>query len=192
MTTTTITDNGASIKLTIGTQVRSITKSQIVEVDVIKTNILKIDIRMGALYNIYIPFADVTSPATASPEALRDTIISYLATATSTGNGTINVATEAKQNAEIEALAAMRTELLNMKGLLIGLDDKILAEPLLVDEGGINIVYKGYAVVGTSISDSAWAIQKIERQGDINITKWANGNKKLENRWDVREELKYS
>ncbi|MBA2613348.1 MAG: hypothetical protein H0U95_15375 [Bacteroidetes bacterium] len=184
---TSITDNGASIKLTIGALVRNIIKSQIVEVAVIKTNIIKIDIRMGALYNIYIPFSDVINPITANPEALRDAIIAFLPTVTGIAGG----ATEAKQALEIEVLNAMKTELLNMKGLLIGMDYKILDEPLLIDEGGVKVIYKGYAVIGTLISDATWAIQKIERQGEINITSWANGNKNFENLWEQREALTY-
>ncbi|MBL7932315.1 MAG: hypothetical protein JNL60_10450, partial [Bacteroidia bacterium] len=74
MPATTITDNGASLKLTIGTQIRNITKSQIIEVSVIKTNIIKIDIGQGALHNIFIPYTDVTSPVTANAAALRDKI----------------------------------------------------------------------------------------------------------------------
>ncbi len=188
---TTITDNGASIKLTIGAQIRNIAKSQIVEIAVIKTNIIKIDIRMGALYNIYIPFANVTSPITANAEALRDAINNLLPSTSGGGAGLVGAATETKQNQEIQLLGGINTELQNVKGVLNSMNDQTLNEPLLVDDGGVGIIYKGYAAIGTASSDLAWAIQRIERKGDVNVTTWANGNSKLINRWDDRELLKY-
>ena len=179
---TTITDNGASIKLTIGTQVRNITKSHIVEVSVIKTNIIKIDIGLGALDNIYIPYADVTSPVTASAEALRDAILTLIpSTAGGTGSGQ---ATEAKQNEGIIILNALLTKASN-------LDGKILGEPSLSDESGAGTVYKGYAVTGALPTDPVWAIQRIQRISDVNIITWANGLKEFTHLWNERETLTY-
>lgn len=188
---TLISDNGASIKLTIGTQVRNIFKSQIVEIAVIKTNIIKIDIGMGSLYNIYIPYADVTSPVTASPEALRDAISALLPNSSNSG-GTSGGATEAKQIQEIDILNIMKNDLNSMKGTLTGMDGKVLPEPLIVDESGVGLIYKGYANIGTPVTDVTWAIQRIERRGEVNTTTWANGNKNFTNRWEEREILVYS
>ena len=44
-----ITNNGASLKIVDGTDTRNIMKNQILEIAVIKTNIVKIDIGKGAL-----------------------------------------------------------------------------------------------------------------------------------------------
>ncbi len=187
---TTITDNGASIKLTIGTQVRNIIKSQIVEIAVIKTNIIKIDIRLGALYNIYIPYADVTNPVTANAEALRDAINAFIPTSSGGANPSSG-ATEAKQNQQIEVLTDMKTHLLTVKDLLVGTEYKPFEEPLLVDDSGVGVVYKGFASLATPSSDGGWAIQRIERKGEVNITTWASGNKKFVNRWVDRETLNY-
>ena len=46
---TEITNNGASLKIKNGTLVRNIMKNQILEIAVVKTNIIKIDIGKGAL-----------------------------------------------------------------------------------------------------------------------------------------------
>src|ERR1051325_10295605 len=78
---TTITDTGASLKITIGTQERSIIKAQIIEISVIKTNIVKIDIGLGVLHNVFVTHGDVTAPLTPSPEALRDALIAMLSPA---------------------------------------------------------------------------------------------------------------
>ncbi len=103
MAATTITDNGASIKLTIGTQVRNVIKAQIIEITVIKTNIIKIDIGQGPLDNIFIPYADVTAPLTADPEALRDAITALLTSAANSLS-----ATEAKQTEQIDILNTVK------------------------------------------------------------------------------------
>src|SRR5688572_3089094 len=96
----TIVDTGGSLKITNGTQVRHIVKSQILEVAVIKTNIVKIDIGKSALQNVFITYGDVTTPSTGSPAALRDAIADMLAPADPSTGG----ATEAKQDTEITKL----------------------------------------------------------------------------------------
>lgn len=73
--TTTITDSGSSIKITVGTQKpRNILKSKVIELTIIKTDILKIDIGKGALENIFIPHPDVVIPLTASADALQEAV----------------------------------------------------------------------------------------------------------------------
>lgn len=187
MAATTITDNGASIKLTIGTQVRNIIKAQIIEISVIKTNIVKIDIGQGALHNIFIPFGDVTAPLTSDPEALRDAINGFL-TPASMGV----TASEAKQVEQIDILNSLKAYLLSLQTLVTDLDSKIFHDPLLVDDSGPNILYNGYAVVGTDQEAPAWAIERIEQKGEIHIHTWADGNKNFDNSWIARESLVYS
>ncbi len=184
-----ISDNGASIKLTFGTQIRNIIKLQIVEIAVIKTNIIKIDSIMGALYTVYIPFSDVTSPITASPEALRDTLIAFLQPVT--GGGTIGGATEVNQTLQIELLNTMGTELLSINDSLSGLNDKTNGSPQIIEDVVGGITYKGYAQLGASLGEPVWAIQRIERSGATTKFQWANGNKNRVNRWELRETLTY-
>jgi hypothetical protein len=184
-----IADNGASIKITTGTQVRNISKAQIVEVAVIKTSTIKIDIGQGNLNNIFFDFASVTSPVTANAGALRDVINDMMAPAAtgSTGN-----ATEAKQDTEITKLDDVKTLINNLKTLLISLDDKHFYEPLVTDESNPSIVYKGYAVIGTSVDVHQWAISKTVNVANIITTTWADGNRNMDNDWLNRETLAYS
>ncbi len=186
MTPITIQDNGASIKITVGSQVRNIVKRTIVEITVIRTNIIKIDIGQGALDNVFIPFADVSSPVTTDPAALRDAINAMLT------DSIIGVATEAKQDDQIILLNSLSTAITAMQALVGALDSKIFFEPLAVDESGPNIMYKGYALAGTLPDATTWAIERIEKQGEIEIHTWANGSKNLANKWVDRENLTYA
>lgn len=188
MPATTITDNGASLKLTIGTQIRNVTKSQIIEVTVIKTNIIKIDIGQGALHNIFIPYTDVTSPVTANAAALRDRINDFLAPSS---GGSVGSATEAKQDAEIAVLNTLNTSISTLKDLVTTIDAKIFYEPLMVDDGGAGVIYKGYALPGTAQELPQWAIQRIMKVGDVDVYTWADGNKNFDNIWINRETLSY-
>lgn len=183
-----ITDNGASIKVVNGTQVRNITKSQIVEVEVIKGTTVKIDIGQGNLENVFIPFADVTVPVVANVGALRDAINDMMAPPSGATGG----ATEAKQDTEIAKLTTINALIDNLKTLLTSLDNKIWHEPLALDESNPNIVYKGYAMPGSSLDNPLWAVSKTVNVLDVKTTTWADGNKNLDNVWNNREALAYS
>jgi hypothetical protein len=185
----TIADNGASIKITDGAIIRNVTKGQIIEVSVIKTNIIRIDIGQGPLRNIFIPYAAVTSPVTANPDALRDKINDYLVTLT---GGLQGGATEAKQNDQITALNAINTNINTVRTLVTTIDNKVFYEPMWVDNSGPGIVYRGYALPGTAQEAPATAIEKVVTMGDVEVHTWADGNKNLDNVWINRESLAYS
>ncbi len=187
MTATEITNNGASLKIKIGAVVRNIMKSQIIEIDVVKTNIIKIDNGKGVLYNLFIPFADVTVPVTADPEALKDAINDMLATSNIAGN-----ATEAKQIEEINKLNILNTSITQIQTSVSTLDSKIFFEPVLVDESNPNIIYKGFANPAANQQEPVWAIQKISNTGDVCSYQWADGNKNFDNIWRNRTDLSYS
>ncbi len=106
---TTITNNGASIQIDNGVNIRNIMKNQIIEVAVVKTNIIKIDIGQGPLNNVFIPFSAVTSPATSTPDELRDAINDFMANSVNSGSG--GGATEAKQDTQISKQDAQTTKL---------------------------------------------------------------------------------
>ena len=189
-----ITNNGACVRISntapggTSAQTEDVQKSLIVKVDVIKTNIIRIDIGQGALYNIFIPFAGVTNPVTANADALKDAILAMLPQG-STGSGS---ATEAHQIEEIAAINALNTSIGGLSNLTTASLDKTLDEPLLVDDSGANIVYKGYAAIGAKQTDSQWAISRTQRIAEIDVTTWANGAKLLNNIWTNRETLTYS
>jgi hypothetical protein len=188
-TATTIINNGASLQITIGTLIRNVIKSQIVEVEVIKTNIILIDIGKGALGNIFIPYADVTSPAAASPDLLRDAITNLLAP--SGGGGTVGGATEAKQDSEIALITTLNTAIAAMNTVISTIDSKIFYDPLLVDNSGTGVIYKGYAILGTAQEAKTWAILRIQTINRVDIYNWAGGAKTFVNSWLDRETLTY-
>jgi len=207
---TTISNNGASIRIDNGTTVRNIMKNQIIEVSVIRTNILKIDIGQGPLNNVFVPYSSVTSPATASPADLRDAINDFMAN--SVNSGTSGGATEAKQDNQIsnQASALTKQDAANTKmdsihtavndvsfnvqtlyEIVSSIDSKLFLEPRKVDESTPNIVYKGFAGLGISGGSPSWAIQRITSDNDIKSYEWADGNKNFDNVWDDRETLSY-
>lgn len=184
-----VVNNGGSIKLIEGAQIRNVNKAQIKLVEVIKTNIIKIDIDKGALGNIFFPYASVTSPATADPNALAEAITAMLPSGAGGGGG--GDASEAKQDATIAILNGMSSTLFNISNLAAAELDMQFYEPLRIDDSGANVVYKGYAVVGTLPTASNWAVQRIQRIGDVDTVAWANGNRNFTNIWNNREALDY-
>ena len=184
---TDIINNGATIKITTGTTSRFIVKSKIMSLDIVKTNIIKLDTGQG-INNVYITYADVTTPVTANVEALRDAINTMLGT----GGGSAGGSTEQKQDNEIQQLTLIKTDLDNLLLKITTINDKAFYDPLLVDEGTPNTIYKGYASPGTAVTDALWAIAKTTTTGDITTTKWAGGNKDMTKIWNNREALVYA
>ena len=185
--TTEITNNGASIKINDTVSIRNIMKSQIIEIVIVKTNILKIDIGKGALYNVFIPYADVTIPNTANPEALKDVINTMLSATLVSGT-----ATEEKQIAEIEKLNILNATTDTIKNAVNALDSKIFFEPVMVDESNPNLIYKGFASPAASTQNPIWAIQRISIANEVCSYQWADGNKNFDNVWSNRATLIYS
>lgn len=185
-----IVNNGGSIKLIEGAQVRNVNKAQITLVEVIKTNIIKIDIDKGALGNIFFPYASVTNPATADPNALAEAIIAMLPSGGGGGGG--GDATEAKQDATITILNSMGSTLMGIQNLSAAELDMQFYDPIRIDDSGAGIIYKGYAVVGTLPTASNWAIQRIRRESDVDVVTWANGTRNFSHVWNNREALTYS
>lgn len=180
-----ITNNGASLKIKTGTQERNIMKSHIWEIVVVKNNIIKIDIGKGALYNVFIPYADVTVPATTSPEALKDAINDMLSVA---DQGSANQ----PQNEEINKLNLLNETVSTIRNSVSALDSKVFFEPVLIDESNPNIIYKGFASPRAKMEEAVWAIQKISYTDDICTYQWADGNKDFNNIWNNRITLTYA
>ncbi len=183
---TQIINNGASLKITSPSGTRTILKQQIREINLLGGTTVKIDIGQGALNNVFIVHADVTSPVTATPADLVDAINAMLATSTD-GN-----ATEAKQDSEITELQNIKTRMDNLLGKVDTLNDRVFIEPLLVDEGTPGIIYKGYAIPGSAVNAAVWAIEKITLAGEVTTKTWAGGNKTFDKIWNNRSTLVYS
>ena len=182
-----ILNNGASLKIINGTAIRLIYKSRIREIMVIKTNIIKVDLGLGALHNVFIDYTSVTNPVTANPDALRDAINTMLQNAATAGG-----ATEQKQIDGITELQSIKTSVNALGSKIDQLNDKLFMEPLQVDESNPQIIYRGFSLPGAGTSSAAWAIQRATINGDITIYQWAAGNKNFDKVWDNRATLTYN
>jgi hypothetical protein len=182
-----INNDGASLKIINGTQVRNIVKNQIREISVVKTNIIKIDIGKGALYNVFIPYADVTFPVAADPESLKEAINGMLSS-----TGTTGAATEANQLDQTAKIVALTDAVNNIKTSMNSLDSKTFFDPVLVDESNPQVIYKGFANPAALLTDPVWAIQRVSVNGDVCSYQWADGNKNFDNIWNNRTALVYS
>ena len=169
---TQIINNGASLKIISADGTRNVMKQQIREISVINTTIVKIDIGQGALNNIFIVHAEVSSPVTSSPEVLMDAVNAMLQ------NTFPGVATEPNQQQEISELQKIKTSLL-------------FQDPQISDESNAKAIYHGYAVAGALPSDPVWAIQKIVNKNSIISYLWASGNRNFDKIWDNRATLVY-
>ena len=184
---TQIINNGSNLKIVTSTTTRYILKSQIIEVEVVRDTIIKIDIGQGALYNIFIDQIEVTAPISISAADLRDKIMDMLQSVSAGG-----LATEQKQidgNAEI---VNVKNSINDMKDKVNTLNDKLFYDPKLVDESNANIVYKGFAAPGSLTNAAVWAILKIINNQGVLSYQWSDGNKLFDNVWDNRKVLLYS
>lgn len=181
-----IINNGATLKVVTDGVARLVSKAQVREIAVIKTTIVKLDIGLGALHNVFIDHNDVDDPVTPSPEDLRDAINTMLQSATAGG------ATEQRQLEEITELQTIQTSLSDLKGKVDLVNDKLFFEPLLVDESSPLTIYRGFAVPGSATSAAVWAIQRATINGDVTTYEWAGGDRSFDNIWDDRDTLSYS
>jgi hypothetical protein len=176
---TQISDNGASIKIVSDDGSRTILKSQIREVDVVRDTIIKIDLGQGALYNVFVDQADVTVPTSTSVDDLSAQIIAMLQLS---GAG---LATQQAQNVQIDQLKSIQASVGN-------LNDKAALQPTLVDESNSGIVYQGFAIPGSKTSDAVWAVLRITNKKGLLSYQWASGTKNFDKVWDNRKTLVYS
>lgn len=182
-----IINYGGSLKIVTDESLRLLLKNQIREVEVVRDNILKIDIGQGALYNVFIDQSEVTSPVTESVEELRDIIIDMIQPASSEG-----MATERTQSEGNQKMDALKHTVEELSGKVGSLGEKFFYEPKLVDETNANAVYKGYAVPGAKPSEAVWAVLKITNSKGVLSYHWAGGNKNFDKVWDNRKVLTYS
>ena len=183
---TTIENNGASIKITEDGVSRYVLKYQIREVEIVRDTIIKIDIGQGALNNIFVNQANVTVPASANVEALRDLIMGMLQ------SNVTGTATEAKQTEEIGEIKNLQAVIGNLQAKINSLDDKTFYQPSLVDESNPNAVYNGFALPGAKVTEAVWAIQKVTKVKGVLTYQWAAGTKTFNKIWNNRIALIYS
>ena len=162
-----------------------VVKEQIKTVDIIKSNIVRLDIGEGALKNIYLNYQDVTFPTVTSADQLRDHIISLL-------KSDINDGDYPREDTLQEILGMLLNNYNQLKGIKAQGEDLSRLEPIFVDESNPNVIYKGWSSNIDDPASSLWAIQRISRVGDVVIYEWADGNQFYDNVWDNRVQLQYS
>lgn len=184
---TEIINNGASLKITTDGSPRFVLKNQIKEVAVVRDTIIKIDIGQGALYNVFVDQAEVTNPASANVEELRDKLMEMLQT-----QATVGLATEVKQTEGNAEIVNLKNTVSQLSEKVTSMNDKIFYEPKLVDETNSNAVYKGFANPGAKSDAPVWAILKVTNNKGVLSYHWADGNKNFDKIWDNRKALQYS
>lgn len=176
-------NNITAIRVIENGNIKDIIKTNILQITLIKTNIVKIDIGQGALRNVFIPYFQVTDPATGSPQVLLNTLTDWLYY-----DGRPN---EERQVALTNAIQGLGGVLNNSYQQLVQLNDRLLKEPLVVEDRGNGVVYKGYSVPGVLFNEEYWVIQKIETIGIVTTIKYADGVTVPGRRWDQREHYDY-
>lgn len=183
-----IFNDGASLRILNKGSVILVSKLQIKTIETIRNDVARLDIGEGALKNIYIKFADVTTPAgLADAGQLRDAINAMLL------SNVAGAATEVKQDAEIGILNGILGVLTDLKVIMnTGGGGGGIKQPIRIDESTPNIIYNGFAVTGASTAEAIWAIQRVTRDKDIIVYEWADGNELYDNVWDDRYNLAYA
>lgn len=183
---TEIFNNGASLKIVSNGAPRNISKAQIREISLVNNNILKLDLGLGNLKDIFIPFSEVTTPAAETPAALMDAVNAMLI------GGMSGIATEQKQSEGLTELQSIKNSLTGINDKMQTLNDKLLQDPLLVDETVPGAIFRGFAAAGTNADAAAWAIQKVTNNNGIISHQWADGNKNFDKVWANRATLTYN
>ena len=166
-------------------KVLMVSKEQIRTIDIIKNDIVRIDIGEGPLRNIYLNYREVTFPTVNSAGKLRDHINSLMTSDINDG--------DYPSEETLQEIAGRLGDLaLQLKEIKQQGEDVTKVEPVFVDESSPNVIYKGWS---KSLADGAtpvWAIQKISRANDIVAHEWADGNQLYDNAWDNRLQLAYA
>lgn len=184
--TTEIYNDGASLRIVNSGNVILVSKLQIKTIDTIRDDVVRLDIGEGALKNIYLKTAEVSIPAGIGDSAqLRDAINAMLLSNVAGG------ATEVKQDTEITILNGILAALTDLK-VIMNKTGGCCKNPIRIDESTPNVIYNGFAVIGSVTSEAVWAIQRITREKNIIIYDWADGNELYDNTWDNRYEASYA
>jgi len=183
-----ILDSGVSLEIITNGITKSVLKTNIKTVEVLINTMIKIDIGKSSLYDIYVDQLLVTNPVSSGPADLKAKIMVMLQPLAIVGSG----ATEANQLLQIAELQNIKNSVINLNNKVTIVYDNMILEPKLVDETEGNIIYKGYAVPGTTGDDLLWAIQRVTNDGGNLSYHWAMANKNFDKKWIMRREYQYS
>lgn len=179
-----ISNDGAVIRIEKNGKILLVAKDQVKTIDIVHTNIVRIDIGEGPLKNIFLNYQEVGSPVVASASELRDTINAMMLTDVYLGG-------DAKEVTQVSIL----NQVSQLTNVLVAMNlrqlDPTKAEPSRIDESNPNMIYRGWHARFGVPDEHEWAIERVKQVNDEIISEWAFGTKKLIYQWSQRETLNY-
>lgn len=171
-----IINNSTTLTINNGSISRTINKSLIREVSILKNNILKLDIGGGALRNIFLPMADINVPNGAPLDKLQ----------------AVNTMLVPQDVAILNDLGALSNTVNGIQAKLAGMLPATLQQPILIDDSNPHVIYSGFATIGSSTSEPSWAIMRTILEGDVQRNQWVNNHQEANYVWDNRIEYEYN
>jgi hypothetical protein len=172
-----INNNPTTVTIVNGANSRTINKNLIREVSILKNTTLKIDIGGGALRNIFLPIADITVPDHADAADLLDKANQMLVP---------------QDVAILNNIGAIAQDVDDIQLKLAGLLPANLQQPILVDDSNPNVIYSGYAVIGSKANENKWAIMRTVLENDVQHNQWVNNHQLANYVWDSRLDYQYA
>jgi hypothetical protein len=166
-------------------KVLMLSKEQVKTIDVIKDNIVRIDIGEGPLNNIFINYQEVTFPAINSANELRDEINGMMKSDIYDGDNLSEV-TQRNILTKLEEIATL------LQGNAVAEANLSNGEPSRIDESNPYMIYKGWHRLFGDEQANEWAIQCIRRENDQIIYEWAFGTQKQIYKWWDRANFLYA
>lgn len=62
----------------------------------------------------------------------------------------------------------------------------------IVHDAGSGVTYRGYANLGTAVTEASWKISRTTVAAGVTLTEYADGNMEYDNIWNNRASLTYS
>lgn len=180
----------ATLMIVNGEATLYIQKNKIKRVDVIKDELIRLDLGTSDLEDYFIPYADVTFPLLDNAGDLRDAINAMLAIAPAAPFPP-DYARECQQVNILNVLNTVSATLDAIKGFVISIEAGIFDTPLRVDYESESVSYRGFAAPGSLTDNPVWAIQKTTHTTTGEKVTWANGSKSLTNIWNDRATITY-
>jgi hypothetical protein len=172
-----ITNNHTTLTIANGENTRTINKTLIREVSILKNNILKLDIGGGALRNIFLPIAEITLPTHRDAVDLTEKINAMLVP---------------QDETILNDLTDLSATINSMQTRLSGMMPATLQQPLLVDDSNPYVIYSGFGAIGANPDSNEWAIMRTKISDDgVQVNQWVNGGQNLESSWDARFNYTY-
>jgi hypothetical protein len=174
-----IFNDGACIRIENGTKTLLVTKEQVKTIDTIQNNIVRIDIGEGPLKNIFVNYQDVTAPAVASANELRDLIKGWMVSDNYSGG-------DATEVSQVNILNKLGDIALILQAIKLKEADLTQSEPSRIDESNPYMIYRGWHSKSGIPDVTEWAIERIRRENDEIIHEWAFGTQRQIYKWSDR------